>query len=129
MMNTLSLVFTGDNVAGVIGAIFGVMMLVYLAVIVLMIAGMWMVFTKAGKPGWAAIVPIYNLIVLLEIVGKPLWWILLCLIPFVNLVIFILIAIELAKVFGKGVGFALGLVFLPFVFYPVLGFGSAQYQS
>jgi len=128
-MNTLSLVFTGDNVAGVIGAIFGVMMLVYLAVIVLMIAGMWMVFTKAGKPGWAAIVPIYNLIVLLEIVGKPLWWILLCLIPFVNLVIFILIAIELAKVFGKGVGFALGLVFLPFVFYPVLGFGSAQYQS
>jgi len=129
MMNTLSLVFTGDNVAGVIGAIFGVMMLVYLAVIVLMIAGMWMVFTKAGKPGWAAIVPIYNFIVLLEIVGKPLWWILLCLIPFVNLVIFILIAIELAKVFGKGVGFALGLVFLPFVFYPVLGFGSAQYQS
>ena len=128
MANTLSLVLTGDNVAGVIGAIFGVMMLVYLAVIVLMIAGMWMVFSKAGKPGWAAIVPIYNLIVLLEIVGKPLWWILLCLIPFVNIVIFILVAIELAKVFGKGVGFAMGLVFLPFVFYPVLGFGSAQYQ-
>ena len=128
MTNTLSLVLTGDNVAGVIGAIFGVMMLVYLAVIVLMIAGMWMVFSKAGKPGWAAIVPIYNIIVLLEIVGKPIWWILLCLIPFVNIVIFILIAIDLAKVFGKGVGFALGLVFLPFIFYPVLGFGSAQYQ-
>ncbi len=126
-MNTLSLVFTGD-MSDALGAIFGVMMIIYLAIIVIIIAGMWMVFTKAGKPGWAVIIPIYNIIVLLQIVRRPLWWIILCLIPLVNLVIFILIAIDLAKAFGKGVGFAMGLVFLPFIFYPVLGFGSARYQ-
>jgi hypothetical protein len=90
---------------------------------------LWKVFEKAGKPGWAAIVPIYNVIVLLEIVGKPLWWIVLFLVPCANIVAFILIGIELAKVFGKGTGFGLGLALLPFLFYPVLGFGDARYQQ
>ena len=104
-------------------------MICYFAVIILMIAGMWKIFVKAGKPGWAAIVPIYNLVVLLEIVGKPIWWIILMLIPLVNLIVYIIILIELAKRFGKGIGFALGLLFLPFIFFPVLGFGSAQYHG
>lgn len=90
---------------------------------------MWKVFTKAGKPGWAAIVPIYNTIVILEIVGKPIWWIILCLIPFVNIIVFLIILNELSKCFGRGVGTTLGLVFLPFIFWPILGFGSAQYQG
>ena len=113
-----------------LGAGLGIgVMICYFAVIILMIAGMWKIFVKAGKPGWAAIVPIYNLVVLLEIVGKPIWWIILMIIPLVNLIVYIIILIELAKRFGKGIGFALGLLFLPFIFFPVLGFGSAQYHG
>jgi hypothetical protein len=103
--------------------------ILYLAIVVLSIVGMWKVFAKAGKPGWAAIIPIYNMVVLLEIVNKPLWWIILMFIPFVNLVVGILVSIELAKCFGKDVGFAIGLVLLPFVFYPILGLGDARYAG
>jgi hypothetical protein len=98
-----------------------------LLVAVLVIAGMWKVFTKAGKPGWAAIIPIYREIVLLQIAGKPLWWIVLLLIPFVNIGVAIMVAISIAKAFGKGTGFALGLLFLSPIFIPILGFGSAHY--
>lgn len=104
-------------------------MLVYIGIIVLVIAGFWKTFVKAGKPGWAAIVPIYNIIVLLEIAGRPLWWIVLFLIPLVSLIALIIVSIDIAKSFGKGVGFGLGLGFLSFIFYPILGFGSAQYQG
>lgn len=107
----------------------GVFALIYLAIIAVALAGMWKVFVKAGQPGWAAIIPIYNVIVLLQIVGKPIWWIVLCLIPIVQIFVMILLAVELAKVFGKGIGFAVGLILLPFIFYPILGFGSAQYQG
>lgn len=102
---------------------------IYLVVLVLVIAGMWKVFVKAGKPGWACIIPIYNIIVLIEIAGKPIWWILLMLIPIVNIVIAILIALEIAKAFGKGTGFGLGLAFLGPIFYPILGFGDATYTK
>jgi len=95
---------------------------------VLMIAAMWKVFTKAGKPGWAAIVPIYNIIVLLRIAGKPVWWIILFFIPIVSLIIAILTYVALAERFGKGGGFAVGLVLLGPIFFPILGFGSAQYR-
>ena len=100
-----------------------------IAVAVVMIAAMWKVFTKAGKPGWASIIPIYNIIVLLSIAGKPTWWFILLLIPIVNLVIAILMYVALAEKFGKGGGFAMGLVFLGVIFFPILGFGSAQYQG
>jgi hypothetical protein len=124
---------TGGGSAGIIGALvgggIGLVGLVGLALAVVVIAGMWKVFEKAGKPGWAAIIPIYNLIVLLEIVGKPLWWIVLFFLPCVNIVAFVLIGIEVAKVFGKDVVFGLGLAFLPFIFYPLLGFGDARYQG
>jgi hypothetical protein len=103
--------------------------LVYLVMVVAAIAGMWKVFEKAGKPGWAAIVPIYNLFVLLQIVNKPIWWIVLLLIPLINLVILIIVTIALAEKFGKGGGFAVGMVFLPFVFYPMLGFGDERFQA
>ena len=86
-------------------------------------------FVKAGKPGWAFIVPIYNIIVILEIVGRPTWCVLLWLIPCVNLVVVIIVMIDLAKSFGKDVVFALGLIFLGFVFMPILGFGSAEYKG
>jgi len=104
-------------------------LLVELAVVVVVVAGCWKVFEKAGKPGWAAIVPIYNLIVLLQIVDKPIWWIILFFIPIVGLVVAILVCIELARRFGKGVGFGLGLAILGFIFFPILGFGDAKYQG
>jgi hypothetical protein len=103
--------------------------IVYLAIAILMIAAMWKIFTKAGKPGWAAIIPIYNTIVLLEIIGKPIWWFFLMLIPFVNLIILIIVNIELAKKFGQSAGFAVGLILLPIIFYPILGFGSYRYTG
>ena len=103
-------------------------MLLYFALILLVIVGMWKMFSKAGKPGWASIIPIYNCVVLLEIVGKPIWWILLLMIPLVNFVIAIILNLALAERFGKGGGFAVGLIFLPFIFIPMLGFGSATYQ-
>src|SRR5262245_26758047 len=91
-----------DDAAGMIAGIFGLGFAVFMfAFFVLMIVSVWKVFTKAGKPGWAAIVPIYNIIVMLEIVGKPLWWIVLFLIPLVNFIAGILVSIALAEKFGK----------------------------
>ena len=103
--------------------------IVYAVVLLFMIAAMWKVFSKAGQPGWAVIIPIYNIYVLCKVAGRPGWWLLLMLIPLVNIVIAIILNIDIAKNFGKGVGFGIGLVFLPFIFYPILGFGSAQYQG
>ena len=99
----------------------------YFVFIVLVIAGMWTMFAKAGKPGWAAIVPIYNAIVMLEIVGRPIWWIILFLIPCVGFVFAFIVAIDLAKSFGKGAGFGIGIALLGFIFIPILGFGDAKY--
>ena len=101
--------------------------IIALAFIILMVASMWRIFTKAGKPGWAAIIPIYNFVVMLQIAGKPIWWIIGLLIPFVNFIVMILLCVGVAKAFGKGVGFALGMLFLGPIFYPILAFGSATY--
>ncbi|WP_316798885.1 DUF5684 domain-containing protein [Pedobacter frigidisoli] len=99
----------------------------YLAILVVMIVGMWKVFEKAGKPGWAAIIPIYNLIILLEIVGKPMIWILWLIIPCVNIVFAIWLYNLVSKSFGKSEGFTVGLVIFPYIFWPILGFGNATY--
>jgi len=104
-------------------------LIVWLLVTLLLIASMWKIFSKAGQPGWASIIPIYNLYVLCKVVGRPAWWILLMLIPIVNFIIAIVLCIDLAKSFGKGTGFGVGLLFLGVIFLPVLGFGSAQYQG
>jgi hypothetical protein len=107
----------GGILGGLAGSLLGLVVLV----------AMWKVYTKAGKPGWAVLIPIYNFIVLLEIVGRPVWWFILLLIPLVNVVVVIMIAFDLARSFGKGSGFGLGLVFLNFIFLMILGFGSAEY--
>jgi len=105
----------------------GVQFAYYAFVIATFVAG-WKVFEKAGKPGWASLIPIYNVIVLLEIVGKPLWWILpLILCPCINLILAILICVSLAKSFGQGAGFAIGLFLLPPIFTLILGFGDYRY--
>jgi hypothetical protein len=124
MLTILTILAQSDDGAAAGGAgssIFG------LLIGILVIAGLWKVFTKAGKPGWAAIIPIYNLIVLLQIAGKPLWWIVLFCIPIVNFVVAIMVMINVAKAFGKGTGFAIGMVLLGPIFIPILGFSDAKY--
>ena len=105
----------------------GVWLFFWLIVGVLMVVSMWKMFTKAGKPGWASIIPIYNLVVMLQILGRPVWWILLFFIPFVNIVMAIIISIDTAKAYGKDPVFAIVLLLFPYVGYPILGFGSAKY--
>jgi len=123
----------GQNVpcdAGFFGlffALFGTFWVVTLALIILMIVALWRIYMKAGRPGWAAIIPVYNMVVLLEIVNKPTWWIILAFIPFVNVIVGIIVAYHLAKAFGKGAGFTVGMIILPFIFYPILGFGKSTY--
>ncbi len=106
---------------------FFIIALVYLAIIGLMITSQWKIYVKAGKPGWACLVPIYNLIVLLEIVKKPMIWFLYLMIPLVNIIFLFRIYFALAKVFGKDTGYGIGMVLMPFVFFPMLAFGDAEY--
>lgn len=108
-----------------VGSVIGI--LIYLAVIVALIAAIWRVFQKANQPGWGALIPIYNTYLLLKIVGRPAWWLLLTFIPFVNFVILIIVMLDLAKSFGRGSGFGVGLILLGIVFIPILGFGDSRY--
>jgi hypothetical protein len=109
------------------GAIFGVILIPALIISVIVIISYWKIFEKAGKPGWAAIIPIYNIIVLLEIVGKPVWWIILFIIPCVNIIFLVWTTNLLSKSFGQSEGFTVGLLLLGVVFYPILGFGNYKY--
>ncbi len=111
------------------GSGLGIVFIIEIIIAIIMIVAMWKIFTKAGKPGWASIIPFYNLYVLLEIAGKPGWWLILFFIPVVNLIIGIIAMVGLAANFGKGAGFVLGLIFLPFIFYPILAFGNIEYQG
>lgn len=117
--------YSASNAAG--AAIFGALMIPFLIIWVIMIIANWKIFTKAGKPGWAAIIPIYNVIVLLEIVGKPVWWVVLFLIPCVNIVFAVWTINLLSKSFGQSEGFTVGLLLLGVVFFPILAFGNYQY--
>jgi hypothetical protein len=104
-------------------------MLFALVHIAIVFVSLWKVFMKADEPAWAAVVPFYNVYVLLRIVGRPGWWLILCFIPIVGFVVSIIVAIDLAKAFGKGTGFGLGLGFLGFIFFPILAFGDAEYSG
>jgi hypothetical protein len=118
-----------DEPSGGAAAAFGmVFFVVWLAIVALVIAGFWKVFVKAGEPGWASLVPIYNLVVLLKIAGKPLWWLVLLLIPVVNFIALIMVGMGVAQNFGKGAGFGIGLGLLAPIFYPMLGFSDAVYR-
>lgn len=103
--------------------------MVSLAVLVAVIAGTWKAFEKAGEPGWASLVPIYNVYVMLKIGGNPGWYLLLFLVPLVNLWVAYRMSVDIAKAFGEGLGFGLGLWFLGFIFWPLLGFGDDDYQG
>lgn len=98
-----------------------------IAFVIVLIAAQWKIYEKAHQPGWACIIPFYSYYILLKIVGKPGWWLLLLLIPFVNIIFAIWVTNLLSKSFGKDEGFTIGLLLLGVVFYPILGFGNAQY--
>ena len=100
-----------------------------IAIAVFQIIAQWKVFTKAGQPGWAAIIPIYNIYIMTKIAGKPGIWTLWCLIPLVNIVFIIWLYNMISKSFGKDEGFTIGLVLFGIIFWPILGFGSAKYQG
>jgi Family of unknown function (DUF5684) len=106
-----------------------VLWIIYIALIVLVIAGFWKVFVKAGEEGWKSIIPIWNTLIVLKIVGREWWWIILLIIPIVGFVIWIIVALDVAKSFGRGTGFGIGLALLSFIFFPILGFGSDQYKG
>lgn len=110
---------TGGGAPGIISLILCLVVLV----------AFWKLFTKAGQPGWAAIIPIFNLYILCKIAGRPGWWVILMFIPLVNFIIWIVIAIDVAKKFGKGAGFGVGIALLSFIFVPILAFGDARYES
>src|ERR1700761_4788302 len=119
---------TTSDGGGIMAALFGgVFFIIIMAVVLLMVIGWWKIFTKAGKPGWAAIVPIYNIIILTEIVGRPTWWVFIYYLGCTTIIGHIILSLDLARSFGKDVGFGVGLIILPWIFYPMLGFGSAQY--
>ena len=114
------------DIAGALAAL-GAFLFVIVGIAAVCIIAMWKVFTKAGKPGWAAIVPIYNYMVMAEIAGKPNWWGLLCLIPIAGIVFAIIIMAGVARNFGQGIGMTILMIFG--IGWLILGFGSAQYQG
>ena len=124
MLSTVRAVLAASSGGGGGAAVF---LIIWLALAIVGIAAFWKVFTKAGQAGWKCLIPIYNVYILLKIVGRPGWWLVLYFIPIVNIVILILVMLDLAKSFGKGVGFAIGLIFLSFIFMIILGFGDARY--
>ncbi|HHV40426.1 MAG TPA: hypothetical protein GXX61_03455 [Bacteroidales bacterium] len=91
------------------------------------IVSTWFIYRKADKPGWACLIPIYDTLVLLQIVGKPWWWIFLFMIPGVNIIFLIWMYNMLSKSFGKTAAFTVGLIFLPLIFTAILGFGKSEY--
>lgn len=101
----------------------------YVALIVVLLAAMWTIFSKAGKAGWLAIIPIVNFFVMLDIAGKPWWWVIGLFIPIVNFVVIVLLWHGISTNFGKGTGFTLGLIFLSPIFLLILAFGDAEYMG
>ena len=101
--------------------------IIWFVTVAFFIAAQWKLFAKAGEPGWAALVPIYNMVVMMKIAGKPEWWVILLFVPIANIVAIIIMYIGLARNFGRGDGFAVGLIFFPYIFLLILGFDSSRY--
>lgn len=99
------------------------------AFFVVFIIGVWKTLEKAGQPGWGGLIPIYNLYLLTQVAQKPGWWVIMFFIPIANIVFSILLYNEIAKRFGQGVGFAIGLILLPAIFFMLLGFGNYTYKA
>ncbi len=131
---------TTSSSSGMSGGLLAVIGIIALVVVIIMIAAMWKIFTKAGEKGWKSLIPFYNSWILAELAGKPGWWGLVGLLGILNviplvgfivaileIVVFVIIYLNLAKAFGKSTGFGVLLILLPVIGFPMLGFGSAKY--
>lgn len=116
-----------DNLRLFLHAFLGFFIAICAVVTVYMLVAIWRIFSKAGRPGWGAVVPVYNTYLMLRITGKPGWWVFLYLVPVMNLVISAIVLTALARSFGKDTRFALGLIFLPIAYTSILAFGDAEY--
>lgn len=127
MLNLFAQTYTVESNGA--SGLFTIYLLVVLAAVVVSIIGLWKMFEKAGQPGWAAIIPIYNLYILVKISGRPEWWLLLYFIPFVNIVVSLLIALDVGKRFGQSDVFSIIMLWLfSSLGYVILGFGDAEYR-
>lgn len=104
------------------------MIVLWLSIIAFAIVSQWKVFEKAGQPGWACIIPFYNIITLLKIANKPWWWIFMFFIPIANIVFMIMMLHRISLSFGKGAGFTVGLLFLSIIFWGILAFDKSEYK-
>lgn len=127
-MNTCIALFAQRQQEMELGPIQLAIIAVELGLFVAMFAGMWKMCDKAGEPGWSQLIPIYNLIVLGRMAGVSGLMILLTFIPCIGLIPFLMLNVKLAERFGKDAGFGVAAFFLPFICYPILGFGDAQYE-
>lgn len=132
-MDTTYYDYSSSMTDAAVGGIFAGAMLIYwliaLAIGIILVIATWNIFKKANRPGWAAIIPIYSTIVTLQIAGMSPWMVLLMFVPIANVIVAILMNIKLAEKFGKGGGYAVGLILLPYVFIPMLAWGDATYQE
>ena len=127
---TQMVTMTNDEATSILGLAFGVFVwsMIWLVISIIAIIALWRIFSKAGEAGWKAIIPIYNYYVLLKIVGRPGWWLLLLLIPFVNIIVYLLVSVDLAKSFGKSEVFGVVAIWLfSIIGYMILGFGESKY--
>jgi hypothetical protein len=127
MLSLLAQESSSGGAAG--GAFLFMVFIVAFGLGVLILASWWKIFSKMTQPGWYGIIPIFNYCVIAKKSGKDWWWGLLTVVPCVQIIFQIILLNELSKLFGKGVGYTLGLIFLPFIFFPMLAFGSAEYQG
>ena len=124
--------YTTGQAAGLLGVLSGVFMFIWIlgmALSIFFIVVNWKLFTKAGKPGWATLIPIYNIYIMCEIAEKEWWHILLLFVPIANIYATFVIYDGIAKKFGKDTGFTFGMIFLPLIFFPILAFGNAEYEG
>ena len=118
-----------NDIMNIMNSVSVVMSVVFLVIIVIMIISSYKIFKKAGKKGWASLIPIYNLIVSIEIAELPIWYFILCFIPILNIYVLFKVNIETAHKFGKSTGFGVLMIFLGFICYPILAFGKSQYKG
>lgn len=118
-----------DAVYGAAAGAMALYSIIGIALTVLLLVSLWKIFVKAGKPGWGAIVPFYNFYCLFDISFGNGWLFLLMFVPCVGVVMQIIAYVKLAQAFGKSGGFAVGLIFLPYIFLPILAFDGSQYYG
>lgn len=117
------------QILGGVLAFLGAWLFVILLVSLFFVVCKWIIFEKAGRKGWESIIPIYNIVIEMQMLDVPMWMLLLLIIPGLNVVIPIMIAIKYTEKFGKESAYALGLIFLPFIFYPMLAFGKSTFNK